>query len=146
MLTVSNSSKGKVWHRAKCSVTIPQAASIFATVSFPAAGQPNLFEELAKEGFSAHKPRKVYVTGWDQSDLFVNISETIDIKVAALSAHKSQIKDWDPEQRIKEWAASRGKGKEMPYAESFRVITLVSDEDWEATKGCVIDCDDENPY
>jgi LmbE family N-acetylglucosaminyl deacetylase len=114
------------------------AATAALDATFPAAGQPNLFEELAKEGFSAHKPRKVYVTGWDQSDLFVNISETIDIKVAALSAHKSQIKDWDPEQRIKEWAALRGKGKEMAYAEGFRVVNLVDDEDWEKSNGRVL--------
>jgi LmbE family N-acetylglucosaminyl deacetylase len=109
---------------------------------FPAAGQPNLFEEIAKEGFQAHKPRKVYVTHWDDADVYINIEETIDIKIEALRAHKSQMKDWDPEERIKGWAALRGKGKEMDYAESFRVITLVSDEDWEKRKGCVIDCDD----
>ena len=62
----------------------------------------------------------------------------IDTKVAALRAHKSQMKDWDPEERIKEWAATRGKGKEMAYAESFRVITLVNDEQWEKTKGRVL--------
>ncbi|HBX68556.1 MAG TPA: PIG-L family deacetylase [Chloroflexi bacterium] len=110
---------------------------------FPAAGQPNLFEEIAEEGFKAHKPRKVYVTTWDEADLFVNIAETIDIKVEALRAHKSQMNGWDPEPRIKEWAATRAKGKEMAYAECFRVITLVSDEDWAARKGCVIDCDEE---
>lgn len=117
------------------------AATAALDAIFPAAGQPNLFEELTDEGISAHKPRKVYVTGWDQSDLFVNITETIDVKVAALSAHKSQIKDWDPENRIKEWAALRGKGKEMPYAEGFRVITLVTDEDWEKTNGHVLPID-----
>ncbi len=105
---------------------------------FPAAGQPNLFEEIAEEGFQAHKPRKVYVTTWDEADLYVNIEETIDIKIEALRAHKSQMKDWDPEPRIKEWAALRGAGKEMAYAESFRVITLVNDEQWEKTKGCVL--------
>jgi LmbE family N-acetylglucosaminyl deacetylase len=110
---------------------------------FPAAGQPNLFEEIAEEGFKAHKPRKVYVTTWDEADVFINIEETIETKIEALRAHKSQMKDWDPEPRIKEWAASRGKGKEMAYAECFRVITLVSDEDWKATKGCVIECDDD---
>jgi LmbE family N-acetylglucosaminyl deacetylase len=117
------------------------AATAALDATFPAAGQPNLFEELADEGFSAHKPRKVYITGWDQSDLFVNIADTIDIKVAALSAHKSQIKGWDPEKRIKEWAALRGKGKEMAYAEGFRVVTLVSDEDWEKTNGRVLPID-----
>jgi len=109
---------------------------------FPAAGQPNLFEEIAEEGFKAYKPRKVYVTTWDEADLYVNIEETIDTKIAALRAHESQMRDWDPEPRIKEWAATRAKGKEMAYAETFRVITLVSDEDWEKRKGCVIDCDE----
>lgn len=113
------------------------AASALDAV-FPAAGQPNLFEELAEEGLEAHKVRKVYVTGWHQTDLFVNIAETIDVKVAALRAHTSQMKDWDPEPRVKEWAAERAKGKEMPYAEGFKVITLVSDEDWEKHQGRVL--------
>jgi LmbE family N-acetylglucosaminyl deacetylase len=113
------------------------AATAALDATFPAAGQPNLFEELAEEGFSAFKPRKVYVTGWQQTDLYVNIETTIDLKIAALRAHKSQMKDWDPEPRIKEWAATRGQGKEMAYAEAFRVVTLVSDEDWEKTKGLV---------
>lgn len=105
---------------------------------FPAAGQPNLFEDLADEGLSAHKARKVYVSGWQQTEVFVNISETIDIKVEALKAHKSQIKDWDPEERIKNRAAQIAKGKEMAYAESFRVVTLVDDETWEKSKGKVL--------
>lgn len=107
------------------------AATAALDAAFPAAGQPNLFEELAEEGLTAHKPRKIYVTGWNQTDLYVNIQETIDVKVEALRAHKSQMNDWDPEERVKEWAATRGKGKEMAYAEAFRVITLVDDKSWE---------------
>jgi len=114
------------------------AATAALDATFPAAGQPNLFEELEEEGLTAHKPRKVYVTGWAQDDLYVNISGTIDIKVTALRAHKSQMRDWDPEPRIKEWAGERARGKEMAYAEGFRVVTLVSDEDWEKTKGRVL--------
>lgn len=114
------------------------AATAALDATFPAAGQPNLFEELADEKITAHKPRKVYVTGWNGTDLFVNIEDTIDIKIEALRAHKSQMKDWDPEPRIKEWAAERAKGKEMAYAEGFRVVTLVSDEDWEKNNGRVL--------
>lgn len=98
---------------------------------FPAAGQPHLFQELEQEGFCAHKTRKVYVSGWGQTDLFVNIEDTIDMKINALRCHKSQMGEWDPEPRIKEWAAARAKGKEMAYAESFKVVTLVNDADWE---------------
>lgn len=114
------------------------AATAALDATFPAAGQPNLFEELEQEGLYAHKPRKVYVSGWAQTDVFVNISETIDIKIAALRAHQSQMGDWDPEPRIREWAAERARGKEMDYAEGFRVITLESDEDWEKNHGRVL--------
>jgi len=113
------------------------AATAALDAVFPAAGQPNLFEELAEEGITAFKPRKVYVTGWNQTDLYVNINDTIDLKIAALRAHKSQMRDWDPAPRIKEWAAERARGKEMVYAEAYRVVTLVNDEDWEKTHGQV---------
>jgi LmbE family N-acetylglucosaminyl deacetylase len=98
---------------------------------FPAAGQPNLFEELEAEGLKAFKPRKVYVMGWQQTDQFVNITDTIDVKIAALRAHVSQMNGWDPEQMIKERAAGIAHGKEMEYAEAFRVINLLDDETWE---------------
>jgi LmbE family N-acetylglucosaminyl deacetylase len=112
-----------------------RAAALAAVEAvFPAAGQPNLFEELAEEGLEAHKVRKVYVNTWDHASLYVNITDTIDIKVNALRAHKSQMGDWNPELQIKEWAAERAKGKEMDYAEGFRVVTLVDDETWSKLK------------
>lgn len=106
--------------------------------TFPAAGQPNLFEELEEEGLKAHKPRKVYVVNRSQGGIIINIDETIDIKVAALRAHTSQIGDWDPEPMLKKWANERTNGKDMKYAESFRVITLLDDEEWEKTHGRVL--------
>jgi LmbE family N-acetylglucosaminyl deacetylase len=114
------------------------AATAALDATFPAAGQPNLFEELEAEGLTAHKPRKVYVTEWGTGELYVNITDTMDIKIAALRAHKSQMQDFDPETMVRDWAAELAKGKEMSYAESYRVITLVNDEDWEKKKGRVI--------
>lgn len=107
------------------------AAMAALDATFPAAGQPNLFEEIAGEGFQAHKPRKVYVTSWGGADTFVSIDDTIEIKISALRAHKSQMKDWDPESLLREWAADAAKGKEMDYAEGYRVVTLVDDESWQ---------------
>lgn len=109
-----------------------RAASLAALdATFPAAGQPNLFEELADEGLTAHKPRKVYIGVWsDHADVYVNIDDSIDTKIEALRAHKSQMKDWDPGPSIREWAAGAAKGKEMAYAEVFRVVTLENDETW----------------
>lgn len=111
------------------------AATAALDAAFPAAGQPNLFEELEAEGLTAHKPRKIYVSMMDSNgDVFVNIEETIDKKIEALRAHKSQMGDWDPSQSIREWAAASAKGKEMAYAEAYRVVTLVDDETWEKYK------------
>lgn len=114
------------------------AASAALDATFPAAGQPNLFDELKKEGFTAHKPRKVFVTTWTDGDIFVSIDETIDTKIEALRAHASQMKDRDPEPRIREWASSQAKRIEATYVETFRVITLVKDEDWEKSRGEVL--------
>ena len=107
------------------------AATAALDATFPAAGQPHLFRELEQEGLHAFKPRRVYITGWHQTDYYVNIEETIDIKIEALLQHKSQFPSWDPSEGVRERAAKNGEGKEMAYAESFRVITLESDEFWE---------------
>jgi LmbE family N-acetylglucosaminyl deacetylase len=80
----------------------------------------------------------VYVNNWREGGVYVSIDETIDVKVAALKAHKSQMRDWDVETHIKQWAAERAKGHEMQYAEIFRVVTLESDEDWTKWKGQVV--------
>lgn len=109
---------------------------------FPAAGMPALFKELEAEGLTAHETRKVYITSWEKADTYVDISETIDLKIAALKKHESQVGHFDPGDRVKEWANTRAKGLEADYVESFRVITLRSDEDWERCRGHVLagDC------
>ncbi len=107
------------------------AATAAVDAVFPAAGQPHLFQELEKDGLQAHKVRKLYITTFGSGgDTWVNISDTIDLKIAALRKHVSQMGEWDPEPMLREWAAAAAKGKEMAYAEVFRVVTLVSDDDF----------------
>jgi LmbE family N-acetylglucosaminyl deacetylase len=110
------------------------AATAALDATFPAAGQSHLYEEFSQEGLAAHKPRKVYVTMWSGAEVFVDIEETIEQKINALRAHRSQMRDWDPEKMVREWAAGNAKGKEMVYAEGYRVVTLIDDETWEKNK------------
>ena len=113
-----------------------RAAALAALdATFPAAGQPNLFEELAAEGLQAHKVRKIFATAWSDADTFINITDTLEIKIAALRSHTSQMRDWDPAEMITRWAAEAARGKEMAYAEGYRVVTLVDDETWQKHKG-----------
>lgn len=98
---------------------------------FPACSQPNLFQELEEEGFFACRVRKVYVSSRGEGDTYVDISSTIDLKIAALQAHVSQVGAMEGlEERIRSFAARNGIGKEMAYAEVFRVLTLQTDDAW----------------
>ena len=111
------------------------AATAAIDAVFPAAGQPHIFQDLTEEGLTAHKVRKLYVEGWGSGDTWVNITDTIDLKIAALRCHTSQMREWDPEPMLRQWSAQAAKGKEMAYAETFRVITLISDEEFARLNG-----------
>ena len=90
----------------------------------PAAAMPLLWPEAGRP----HRVRKVYVYGNGEPNEWVDITGTIDLKIAALKQHASQMGDWDPTERIKGWNAEVGQEHGMGYAESFRVITLEREE------------------
>ena len=97
------------------------AAQATLDATTPASAMPLLWPEAG----APHRVRQVYVYGMDNSDLFVDISEVIETKIAALKQHASQMGDWDPTDRIKERNASIGEPQGLAYAESYRVFTLV---------------------
>lgn len=97
---------------------------------FPAAEMSMLYPDLLEEGLPGHKPNYVYVyfTSEDKINCYVDISETLDTKLKALKAHKSQMGDWDPTERIKTWAKETGKKVGFDYAERYFRITLKEQE------------------
>jgi hypothetical protein len=62
----------------------------------------------------------------------------MEIKLKALRAHQSQFRGWDPESMVKKWAEEAAQGSDFKYAETFRVITLESDDDWQQYHGDVL--------
>lgn len=86
----------------------------------PACDLPLLWPELG----APHKVRYVYVHGHAEPNHWVDISETIDLKIAALKQHASQLRERDPGEMIRQWAAETGKAKGLAYAESYLLITL----------------------
>jgi LmbE family N-acetylglucosaminyl deacetylase len=96
------------------------AAQAALDATAPASAMPLLWPETG----APHRVRQVYVYGNDNPNAWVDVTETIDQKIAALRQHASQMGDWDPTERIKEWNAATGKDKGLAYAESYRVITL----------------------
>ncbi|PWH12473.1 MAG: PIG-L family deacetylase [Anaerolineae bacterium] len=107
-------------------------SALYAT--FPSAGTRLIFTDLLEAGYEPHNVKRVYIHGSEKPDTWVDISETIHLKIAALRKHVSQLGDWDPEEMIRKWAAEDGKSQGLAYAESFKVMVLV-EEDSMATPG-----------
>jgi LmbE family N-acetylglucosaminyl deacetylase len=101
-------------------------AAVYAT--FPSAGTRLIFPELLEEGYEPHNVKMLYLSGAKKPDIWIDISGSIDLKIAALKKHASQLEGWDPTKMLCEWAAETGKEKGLPYAEAFKVMTLVEDK------------------
>jgi LmbE family N-acetylglucosaminyl deacetylase len=92
---------------------------------FPLARDRFNFPEHEREGLEPHAVQNVLVRPTNEPNEWVDISETIELKIAALYEHRSQI--GDPEglaARIRERANKYAEGTPFTYAERFRRITL----------------------
>jgi LmbE family N-acetylglucosaminyl deacetylase len=103
------------------------AAEAAFYAAFPSAGTRLIFADLLDEGYEPHNVRKLYLHGAKKPDVWVDIRATLELKIAALKKHASQLGDWDPTDEMREWAAETGKEKRLKAAESFKVMTLVED-------------------
>ena len=97
---------------------------------YPAARNPMAFPALARSGLAAHKVRRLYLFWPNDPTVRVDISATLDRKIAALAAHASQIKEPGRlAERIRVWAAEEGEPIGVAAGEALRVIVLDDDED-----------------
>ena len=100
-------------------------AGIALDCVYPLARDHMAFPELLAQGLEPHKVREVYLMWWENPELIVDISDTIDLKIKALSCHASQFKDFAAvEKRVRERSAQLGKPKGYAYAETFESIIL----------------------
>ena len=104
------------------------AARAACEAVFPSAGTRLIFTDLLEAGYEPHNIKKLYIHGTDKPDTWVDISETIDIKVKALQQHVSQIPVDEVEKWMKDWAKEDAKDKDFEYAESYRVMKLSEEQ------------------
>lgn len=100
------------------------AAQAAIDAVFPAAEMRLIYSELEDEGILPHKVNYVYISYGRDPNYYIDISETIETKMEALRQHVSQLGDWDPEERLKEWSSGTGKKVGFKYAEAFQRIVL----------------------
>ena len=100
------------------------AEAVFDAI-YPAVGSEVFFPELLQKNILPHQIDEVWFFAPERPNYYVNIAKTIDRKIEALKQHKSQIKDpVGLEKSMRDWAKMIGKKKKMPYAESFRKVSL----------------------
>jgi LmbE family N-acetylglucosaminyl deacetylase len=101
------------------------AADAACDAVFPSAGTRLIFPELLAEGWEPHNVKRLYLHGSEKPDAWIDIAETIEVKIRALRCHRTQVGEGDDlDRRMREWAEEDGKPRGMKYAEAFRVMVL----------------------
>lgn len=92
---------------------------------YPYARDRLHFPEILAEGFAPHKVREVYLMGHTEPDLVLDVTGSMEQKLAALRCHASQLRDVAVvEGLVRQRAADVGKPHGYTYGEAFRVIHL----------------------
>ena len=114
--------RGYLWHRDH---RITSRVTLDAI--FPYARDFLAYPDLLEQGFQPHKVKEVLLWGADDLNYRCDITDTFDIKIAALLCHKSQISD-NPSTGLKERMRERHKmlAQEEDYelAEAFHRVEL----------------------
>jgi LmbE family N-acetylglucosaminyl deacetylase len=88
----------------------------------PAAALPHYFPDAGPP----HQVASVYLSGSLQPDVWVDITDTVDLKVAAVECHASQFPDaegWVAE-AVRQRAEEEGRRAGVAFAEGFRHLAL----------------------
>ena len=85
---------------------------------YPYARDHLSYPDLLDEGLEPHKVREVWFWGSKQTNHRVDITETFELKLAALRAHASQLKNFE-DAAVEAWL--RKSGEEKAAEEAFEL-------------------------
>ena len=94
---------------------------------FPYARDSLAYPDLLQEGLEPHKVREVLLWASEEPNYRCDITDTFDIKLAALRCHKSQVGD-DLSPDLRKWLVQRAKdnaqGEDYELAEAFHRVEI----------------------
>ncbi len=115
-------SRRYIWHRDH---RITSRVTLDAV--FPYARDFLAYPDLLEQSLQPHKVKEVLLWGAEDSNYRSNITDTFDIKIAALRCHKSQISD-NPstglEERMRERHKMLAEGEDYELAEAFHRVEI----------------------
>jgi LmbE family N-acetylglucosaminyl deacetylase len=107
------------WHRDHRII-----AGVVLDCVYPLARDHLSFPELLPE-YEPHKVREVHLIQWEQPQLIVGVTETMELMLRAARCHASQVTDFtDFEVRLRKRAARLGEAHGYRYAEGFDRLVL----------------------
>lgn len=93
---------------------------------YPDARNPRAHPELLEQGLAPHTVREVWLMAHGGADLYIDVTDTADRKIAALRAHRSQTEQRDDlEPMIRGWLTMTAEAGGFPadrLAEAFKVV------------------------
>ena len=81
-------------------------------------------EHITEEGLDTHKVGDVLFWGAEDPDTFIDITDTIELKIESLEKHASQVSSDNVGDFVRANAQRIGQRADMPYAEAFRRVHI----------------------
>jgi len=94
---------------------------------FPYARDCLAYPDLLEEGLKPHKVKEVLLWGTEDPNYRSDITDTFNIKVAALRCHQSQIGDnlsHEMEERLRQRSKELAEGEDFELAEAFHRVEI----------------------
>ncbi|MFC2010003.1 PIG-L deacetylase family protein [Chloroflexota bacterium] len=99
-------------HRITAQVTIDAV--------FPYAGSAYSYPDLLKQGLQSYRVKEILFCGTEDPNYYIDITDTIDTKLAALRCHRSQVGDRVRfGEMLRERARMSAEGQDYKFAEAF---------------------------
>ena len=111
-----------IWHRDHRIV-----GQVTLDAVFPYARNLPAYPDLIEEGLMPHKVKKILFFGAEDVNLRIDITETFDLKLAALRCHESQMAQLnipDLEKRLRDRCRKMAQGADFDLAEAFYQVTV----------------------
>jgi len=103
------------------------AGQVVLDAIFPYARDRLAYPDLLEEGLQPHKVGEVLLWAVEEPNYRSDITDTFDIKVAALRCHKSQVGGHpfsDMGKWLREWAKTMAEGEDFELAEAFHRVEI----------------------
>jgi LmbE family N-acetylglucosaminyl deacetylase len=93
---------------------------------YPAARNAMAFPNLVlHEGLEPHTVKWLYLFFTEHPNAWVDVSDTLEVKITALERHESQLRQpAELAERVREWAREAGAEIGVAAAEDFRVVEI----------------------